>query len=248
MNIFFLLSGKDRKEVFYYGCSGMSSLEMLSLRTAKKWEPGVMTWLSMIQLVLVSMIAGVYFADNFRMGSSPFLLLRNSMDAPIFSNPNYLSMITGNGLNPLLQNYWMTIHPPTLFLGFASVSIPFCFAMSGLWQKEHAAWLKPVMPWTLFSTAILGTGILMGGAWAYEALSFGGYWAWDPCRKYVISTMACNDCCIAWQFYFKTYGAFNTHYLSFLHRFVFACRLFDISDKVRDIRRRKCACFYRNGA
>src|SRR4030095_258981 len=85
------------------------------LRTAKKWEPGVMTWLSMIQLVLVSMIAGVYFADNFRMGSSPFLLLRNSMDAPIFSNPNYLSMITGNGLNPLLQNYWMTIHPPTLF-------------------------------------------------------------------------------------------------------------------------------------
>jgi cytochrome c-type biogenesis protein CcmF len=148
--------------------------------TAGKWESGVMTWLAGIQVVLVSMIAGVYFADNFRMGSSPFNLLRNTMDAPVFLNPNYLSLITGNGLNPLLQNYWMTIHPPTLFLGFASVSIPFCFAMTGLWKKEHTEWLKPVMPWTLFSTAILGTGILMGGAWAYEALSFGGYWAWDP--------------------------------------------------------------------
>lgn len=148
--------------------------------TAKRWEPGVMTWLSLIQLILVSMIAGVYFADDFRMGSSPFLLLRDTMNIPLFNNPNYLPLIEGNGLNPLLQNYWMTIHPPTLFLGFASVSIPFCFAMTGLWEKDHTAWLKPVMPWTLFSTGILGLGILMGGAWAYEALSFGGYWAWDP--------------------------------------------------------------------
>src|SRR6187431_2583336 len=148
--------------------------------TAKRWEPGVMTWLSLVQLVLVSMIAGVYFADDFRMGSSPFLLLRDTMNIPLFNNPNYLPLIEGNGLNPLLQNYWMTIHPPTLFLGFASVTIPFCFAMAGLWEKDHTAWLKPVMPWTLFSTGILGLGILMGGAWAYEALSFGGYWAWDP--------------------------------------------------------------------
>lgn len=148
--------------------------------TAKRWEAGVMTWLSVVQLVLVSMIAGVYFADSFRMGSSPFLLLRDTMQAPIFNNPNYLPLIEGNGLNPLLQNYWMTIHPPTLFLGFASVTIPFCFAMTGLWEKDHTAWLKPVMPWTLFSTGILGLGVLMGGAWAYEALSFGGYWAWDP--------------------------------------------------------------------
>lgn len=148
--------------------------------TAKRWEAGVMVWLSAVQLILVSMIAGIYFTDAIRMGSSPFLLLRDTMQAPIFNNPNYLSLIEGNGLNPLLQNYWMTIHPPTLFLGFASVTIPFCFAMTGLWEKDHLAWLKPVMPWTLFSTGILGLGVLMGGAWAYEALSFGGYWAWDP--------------------------------------------------------------------
>lgn len=148
--------------------------------TGKKWESGVMTWLCLVQLVLVSMIAGVHFTDDIKMGSSPFLLLRETMDVPIFTNPNYLSKIEGNGLNPLLQNYWMTIHPPTLFLGFASVTIPFCFALSGLWTKDHAGWLKPVMPWTLFSLGILGLGILMGGAWAYEALNFGGYWAWDP--------------------------------------------------------------------
>jgi cytochrome c-type biogenesis protein CcmF len=148
--------------------------------TAKRWEPGVMTWLSLVQIILVTMIAGIYITDTFKLGSSPFLLLRETMDAPIFTRPDYLTMIEGNGLNPLLQNYWMTIHPPTLFLGFASVTIPFCFAMTGLWEKDHTAWLKPVMPWTLFSAGILGTGILMGGAWAYEALSFGGYWAWDP--------------------------------------------------------------------
>lgn len=69
---------------------------------------------------------------------------------------------------------------PTLFLGFASTIVPFGFAMAGLWTREHKEWLKPALKWALFSGAILGTGILMGGAWAYEVLSFAGYWAWDP--------------------------------------------------------------------
>lgn len=148
--------------------------------TARKWEPGIMVWLSLTQVVLVSMILGIYITDDFRLGSSPFILLREALDAPIFSNPNYLSLIEGNGLNPLLQNYWMTIHPPILFLGFASVTIPFCFAMTGLWLKDHTSWMKPAMTWTLFSAGSLGLGILLGGAWAYEALTFGGYWTWDP--------------------------------------------------------------------
>ena len=74
----------------------------------------------------------------------------------------------------------MTIHPPTLFLGFASTIVPFAFAVAGLWLKEHTAWLRPALRWALFSGGILGIGILMGAAWAYEALNFGGYWAWDP--------------------------------------------------------------------
>jgi cytochrome c-type biogenesis protein CcmF len=158
-------------------------LGFILILTAKRWEAPVMSTLATIQLFIGSMILGLYFGVGdyvTKIGSNPLLLLRDTMDAPIFANADYVSLLKGTGLNPLLQNYWMTIHPPTLFLGFASTAIPFCFAVAGLWTKEHKAWLKPALSWSLFSAAILGTGILMGGAWAYEALSFGGYWAWDP--------------------------------------------------------------------
>jgi cytochrome c-type biogenesis protein CcmF len=102
------------------------------------------------------------------------------MDWPILSRPDYLTLIKdGTGLNTLLQNYWMVIHPPILFLGFASTIIPFGYAMAGFMRKSHD-WLKSAIPWASFSAAILGLGIMMGAAWAYESLSFGGYWAWDP--------------------------------------------------------------------
>ena len=158
-------------------------LGWILMGTAKKWEAPVLSVLASIQLIIGSMILGVYVGfgeEASRIGSNPLMLLRDMVDAPIFANADYVSLIKGTGLNPLLQNYWMTIHPPTLFLGFASTAIPFCFAIAGLWTKEHKAWLTPALPWALFSGFILGTGILMGGAWAYEALSFGGYWAWDP--------------------------------------------------------------------
>ncbi|MBI1227687.1 MAG: cytochrome c assembly protein [Bacteroidetes bacterium] len=147
---------------------------------AKKWEAPVLSIISLVQAFIFTMIVGIYFTDEIKMGSNPLLLLRDTMDIPLFANADYVKLIQGNGLNPLLQNYWMTIHPPTLFLGFASTVVPFAFAFAGLWTKEYKAWMKPALPWALFSGAILGTGILMGGAWAYEALSFGGYWAWDP--------------------------------------------------------------------
>jgi len=73
----------------------------------------------------------------------------------------------------------MVIHPPILFLGFASTIVPFAYAVAGLIKNDHS-WVKPVLPWTSFSAAILGVGIMMGAAWAYESLNFGGYWAWDP--------------------------------------------------------------------
>ncbi len=158
-------------------------LGFVLIGTAKKWESPVMTVLSLIQALLVSMILGIYLGvgeEAVKIGSNPLLLLRDAMDAPIFRQADYLELISGNGLNPLLQNYWMTIHPPTLFLGFASTAIPFAYAIAGLWTGQHKEWLRPALPWALFSAAILGIGILMGGAWAYEALSFGGYWAWDP--------------------------------------------------------------------
>jgi cytochrome c-type biogenesis protein CcmF len=149
------------------------------IKTSKDWEAGVMTVVSFAQFCLATMIIGMYFFGA-KVGSNPFVLLRNEMDAPIFSRPEYLSLIKdGNGLNTLLQNYWMVIHPPILFLGFASTVIPFAFAFAGLTNNKHE-WIKYSLPWASFSAAVLGVGIMMGAMWAYESLSFGGYWAWDP--------------------------------------------------------------------
>lgn len=128
----------------------------------------------------VLILMGCYHLGEVRIGGSPFMLLRDVHFAPIFNTENYLSSIEGTGLNPLLQNYWMTIHPPTLFLGFATTIVPCAYAIAGLWKGDHKTWMEPALKWALFSGSVLGTGIFMGGVWAYEALSFGGYWAWDP--------------------------------------------------------------------
>src|SRR6201996_8948634 len=147
---------------------------------AKSWEKPVMTVISLSQILLSSMMLGIVVL-GVRIGSSPFLLLRNAIEAPIFSRPDYLSFIKdGQGMNPLLQNYWMVIPPPTLLLGLASVVVPFAYAIAGLWQKRYKEWIAPALSYGLFSGMILGTGVIMGALWAYESLNFGGFWAWDP--------------------------------------------------------------------
>jgi cytochrome c-type biogenesis protein CcmF len=154
---------------------------MRQLRSGE-WEVPVMTVFALVQVFLASMILGVYIFD-YKIGSNPFLLLREHPDfsnLPFIQNPDYLAKLNGRGLNPLLMNYWMTIHPPTLFLGFSSTLVPFAFAIAALWNGQYSKWQKTALLWTYFSILILGIGILMGGAWAYEALSFGGFWAWDP--------------------------------------------------------------------
>ncbi len=86
----------------------------------------------------------------------------------------------GRGLNPLLENLWIVIHPPILFLGFASTAVPFAHAFSGMLKRDYDRWIKVAVPWTLFTSAILGFGITLGGFWAYETLGWGGFWGWDP--------------------------------------------------------------------
>ncbi len=153
------------------------------IKTSKQWEAPVMTTFSLVQVFLSSMLLGIYIFD-YKIGSNPFtVLLREHIDfknLPFVQNPNYLETLDGRGLNPLLQNYWMVIHPPTLFLGWAATLVPFAYAIAGLWKKQYNEWQQPALPWTFFGIMIYGTGTLMGGAWAYEALSFGGFWAWDP--------------------------------------------------------------------
>jgi len=86
----------------------------------------------------------------------------------------------GRGLNPLLQNFWMIIHPPILFAGFSSLAVPFCFAVAALIKNKYDKWVKLASPWTLFAAMVLGAGIMLGGYWAYGVLGWGGYWGWDP--------------------------------------------------------------------
>ena len=147
-----------------------------------KWEAPVLSVMGMTQVFLSSMILGIYVFGE-KIGSNPFILLRehpDMLDLPFTKSANYLEGLDGRGLNPLLQNYWMMIHPPVLFLGFASTAIPFAYAVGGLMTSKPAEWVRPALPYAFFGVMILSTGILMGAAWAYEALSFGGFWAWDP--------------------------------------------------------------------
>ncbi len=161
-------------------------LGIILIRTQREWEAPSMIEFALVQAFIASMILGVVIPGiDFKIGSSPFILLRDAMVDPIFKmNPDFIPK-DGNGLNPLLQNYWMVIHPPTLFLGFALTLPPFAFCIAGLWQKKYTEWIKPALPWSLAGGAILGLGILMGGYWAYETLNFGGYWNWDPVENAV---------------------------------------------------------------
>ncbi|KQC02266.1 heme lyase CcmF/NrfE family subunit [Pedobacter sp. Hv1] len=188
--VYYIISAfwQGQEGSFWLWAFWQSLLGAILIWKAKTWETGVMTVVAFSQVFLTSMLLGVQIFGE-RIGSSPFILLREAMNlkemVPVFNDPekykNYLKFITdGKGLNPLLQNYWMVIHPPTLFLGFASMVVPFAYAIAALWQKRYKEWVKPVLPWALFAVMILGTGIIMGSFWAYEALNFGGFWAWDP--------------------------------------------------------------------
>jgi cytochrome c-type biogenesis protein CcmF len=186
-------------------------LGAILIKVNNTWEAPVMAVFMLVQAFLTSMILGVVIPDAFitqlgakllnillpivqfkhnflplKIGSSPFILMKEAMpDLPVYQiRPDFIAE-DGNGLNPLLQNYWMVIHPPTLFLGFAATIVPFAYCMAGLWKGWTKEWIRPALPWALFAAFVLGTGIMMGAYWAYETLNFGGYWNWDPVENAV---------------------------------------------------------------
>src|SRR6058998_362738 len=89
--------------------------------------------------------------------------------------------VDGRGLNPLLQNVYMAIHPPSLYTGFVGITIPFAFCMAALITGHlDDSWLRAVRRWTMVSWLFLSFGLTLGMIWAYEELGWGGYWGWDP--------------------------------------------------------------------
>ena len=139
----------------------------------------VMAVVALCSAFLLSMVVGLDLGA-FTLGASPFTPLAEKFpDAPMLQVEGFVPA-DGRGLNDLLQNPWMAIHPPTLFVGFTLTMVPFAFAVAGLWTRRYTQWVRPALPWSLAAMGVLGCGIMMGGYWAYETLSFGGWWAWDP--------------------------------------------------------------------
>ena len=134
---------------------------------SRGYEPEVMTFYGMIELALLTML----------IVKNPFLLVWESWPGQVTAG---FAPTNGRGLNPLLQNYWMVIHPQVLFSGFSSMAVPYAYAMAALLKRDYRNWIRPATPWLVFGATILGTGIMMGGFWAYETLGWGGYWGWDP--------------------------------------------------------------------
>ncbi len=127
------------------------------IRTTGRQEAPVMGIYTLAQLGILFILVR----------ESPFLMLDH---API----------EGQGLNPLLQDDWMVIHPPIMFVGYALSVVPFAFAMSALLVRDTKEWAARAFPWALAGFLVLGSAILMGGYWAYKTLGWGGYWGWDP--------------------------------------------------------------------
>jgi len=136
------------------------------IRSIARREPLVMFFVLLVQSFLLLIL----------LKKSPFAMLWHvHADAPVGFTP-----ADGASLNPLLQNPWMIIHPPVMFVGYSSTVVAFAMAMNAMVKKKFSDWVVQARPWVIFSTLFLGTGIIMGGYWSYVTLGWGGYWAWDP--------------------------------------------------------------------
>lgn len=161
----------------------IAAFGFIAMYRSQRIEGGVMAVVSMTLIILMTMLLGLNFA-GLQIGSNPFILLRDSegyIGNAFFKNPAYLNLIhDGNGLNPLLENPWMVIHPPVLFMGYAAAIFPYAYAFASLLENDYKYWLKYALPWVLLTIGLLGTGLILGGVWAYQSLNFGGFWSWDP--------------------------------------------------------------------
>ncbi len=172
----------DKFQYFYVWSYSSHSLG-LSYKIAAFWagqEGSFLLWL------LIHAVLGLYFQKNQSMNQPAFiayvmvqtlLVILLIIKNPFMLGPAYPD---GMGLNPLLQNFWMVIHPPIIFIGYATLAIPFAYAIGGLISTKHKDWIDKALPWALFSWTFLGAGIFIGGYWAYKTLGWGGYWGWDP--------------------------------------------------------------------
>lgn len=144
-------------------CSALFGV--LTLRAAGPLSRGYVAVYALFQ----ALIAGILVYET------PFGLMPEVVqDGKVFLPPR------GNGMTPALQNYWVAIHPPVIFLGFGSLTVFFAFAVASLLHRNATEWVPRARAWALASLGLLGLGLCMGGLWAYETQGWGGFWVWDP--------------------------------------------------------------------
>lgn len=156
---YYLLSsfwgGQDGTYLLWFLLSSLFGL--LILNKGGKYTAPAMAFYSLINLFLTVMLVIV----------SPFGQMA-------FTPPD------GAGLNPLLQDFWMVIHPPVMFCAFAMAGIPFALVMGAMAKKDYDGWIKIAFPYIALAGLLFFAANVMGGYWAYKTLGWGGYWAWDP--------------------------------------------------------------------
>jgi cytochrome c-type biogenesis protein CcmF len=152
---------------------------LLTLYTAlviiQNWRKHTST---MPYVISVLMATSLFFTTMHLFAVNPFnqTVILTQQTSPIPFVPR-----DGNGLNPLLQDAYMVIHPPMLYLGFVGFAVPFAFAMGAMITKQLGdTWIRTTRRWTMVAWMFLSIGILLGGKWAYHELGWGGFWAWDP--------------------------------------------------------------------
>ena len=134
------------------------------------WGAGVYRrWYSVVFSVFLGCLCGILAYET------PFDTVKQFMLNGVLKMPH-----SGSGMTPSLQNYWVVIHPPTIFMGFGSLTVMFAMSVAAMLTANVSEWVKVTRPWALVSASILGLGLCMGGMWAYETQGWGGFWAWDP--------------------------------------------------------------------
>lgn len=153
-------SGQEGSFLLWATCSALFVL------LARRGARDLKRWYTFAASVFLGAVCGILAYET------PFSI--QDLEGKIVQIPD------GVGLAPSLNNYWVIIHPPTIFLGFGSLLVLFSFAVAALIQRDYDSWAARLRPWAIVSMTFTGLGLCMGGFWAYETLGWGGFWAWDP--------------------------------------------------------------------
>lgn len=172
--------------VYSYSDTALSGAYLFSTLWAGQ-EGSFLLWLFFGMLIGLALVrsagqdeAHALIPYNLAQLSLVLILLRQSPFRFLEGLPPGQMPSDGQGLNPLLQNPWMVIHPPIMFVGYAATAVPFALAVAALWRRQYDQWVRRALPWSIVSLVTLGCAIMLGGYWAYVTLGWGGYWGWDP--------------------------------------------------------------------